>query len=456
MRVFFTNLGCKLNQAEVDRLSRQFLAAGHTLASNLADAELHVVNSCTVTHLAARDSRKTARRGHRLNADMKTVLTGCYATEAPGEAAGLEGVDLLVTNDAKDDLLTRVHEAFPDRVPGSTSAEKSLDIPYVPLDFGLSRALVKVEDGCNMRCSFCIIPSTRGRQRSRAVEEVVDEVEALAQGGYREVVITGVQISEYDHDGRRLFDLVHAVLERTTVPRLRLTSIAPWKFDDRLLELWQDPRLCRHIHMSLQSGCSATLKRMRRPYSADQYRALVEKIRSHIPGLALTTDVIVGFPGESDHEFAESLEFVREMAFARPHIFTFSPRKGTHAETLPDHVQHQTKKERTAIMRELATESERAFWRSRLGENVCVIWEERRGDHWTGLTDHYIRVFAPVDGSTESLVEGELAACTLDSLREDGVSATPVHDSDPELRELSAIRADLSASQPTSSLRILP
>ena len=455
MRVFFTNLGCKLNQAEVDRLSRQFLAAGHTLAPSLAEAELHVVNSCTVTHLAARDSRKTARRGHRLNADMKTVLTGCYATEAPSEAAGLDGVDLLVSNDAKEDLLQRVHEAFPDRIPALPSGENALDIPYVPLDFGLSRALVKVEDGCNMRCSFCIIPSTRGRQRSRAVEEVVDEVEALAQGGYREVVITGVQISEYDHDRRRLFDLVSAVLERTTVPRLRLTSIAPWKFDDRLLELWQDPRLCRHIHMSLQSGCSATLKRMRRPYSSDQYRALVEKLRARIPGLALTTDVIVGFPGETDQEFAESLEFVREMAFARPHIFTFSPRQGTHAETLPDHVEHRIKKERTAIMRELAAESERAFCRSRLGETVGVIWEERRGDHWTGLTDHYIRVFAPVGAATESLVEGELGTCTLESLRDDGALAVPIYHPDAELSQLNAIRAEISEPRPASTLRIL-
>ena len=283
MRVFFTNLGCKLNQAEIDDLSRRFHAAGHERVAALAEADLHVVNSCTVTHLAARDSRKIARRGRRLNGAMRTVLTGCYATDSPDEAATLDGVDLVVTNDAKDELLDRVHAAFPDAIPAASPPD-DVPIPYVPMAFGHARALVKVEDGCNMRCAFCIIPSTRGRQRSRPVEDVVAEVDALGQGGYREVVVTGVQISEYAAGGRRLFDLVRALLAGTDVPRLRLTSIAPWKFDHRLLALWQDPRLCRHIHMSLQSGCTATLKRMRRPYSAAQYAELVARIREAIPG----------------------------------------------------------------------------------------------------------------------------------------------------------------------------
>ena len=299
MRVYFTNLGCKLNQAEVDKMSRLFVAAGHQLAPRLEDAELHVVNSCTVTHLAARTSRKTARRGHRVagetGAVMRTVLTGCYATGSPEEAATLAGVDLVVPNEHKEELLERVHAAFPESVP---SQGQELDVPYVPLDFGLSRALVKVEDGCNMRCSFCIIPFTRGRQRSRTVDDVVQEVRSLADGGYPEVVVTGVQISEYRDGDRRLYDLVKALLDHTDVPRLRLTSIAPWKFDRRLPGLWQrhGSRLCRHVHMSLQSGCTETLRRMRRPYTADQYAELASELRAAIPGLALTTDVIVGFP----------------------------------------------------------------------------------------------------------------------------------------------------------------
>ncbi len=416
MRVYFTNLGCKLNQAEVDTLARNFVAAGHSLAPDLDSAELHVINSCTVTHLAARDSRKTARRGARRNEAMKTVLTGCYATDSHEEAAALAGVDLVVDNTRKDRLLELVHEHIPEARP----EEGRVPVPYVPLDFGHARALVKVEDGCNMRCSFCIIPSTRGRQRSRAVDDVVAEVQSLSTGGYPEIVITGVQISEYDADGSRLYDLVRAVLERTDVPRLRLTSIAPWKFDDRLLELWQDPRLCRHLHMSLQSGCTATLRRMRRPYSADAYGALIDKIRGAIPGVAITTDVIVGFPGETEEEFEESLAFVEKTAFARPHIFTYSVREGTHAESLPDRVEHAVKKARTARMLEVGRRSAEDFYRSRLGDEAEVVWEEPKNGRWSGLTDHYVRVFV----ESEEDLTGVRRRARLEHLVDGGVAGT--------------------------------
>lgn len=425
MQVYFTNLGCKLNQAEVEKLSREFLAAGHTLAPSLEEAELHVVNSCTVTHLAARDSRKIARRGHRKNAALKTVLTGCYASATPEEAAAVAGVDLVVTNDRKDDLLDLVHDTFPDALPASVpelpTGDEPVPVPYVPLDFGRARGLVKVEDGCNMRCSFCIIPSTRGRQRSRTVESVVEEVRALVAGGYREIVVTGVQISEYDDDGRRLYDLVAAILGETDVPRLRLTSIAPWKFDRRLLDLWRDPRLCRHIHMSLQSGSTATLRRMRRPYSAEQYAELAGELRTAIPGLALTTDVIVGFPGETDAEFAESLAFVERMAFAKPHIFTYSSRAGTHAAGLDDHVDHAVKKERVRAMIEVGQGSEAAFYRDHLGATLDVVWEEQKGDRWSGTTDNYIRVFAEIPAGSAQELEGHILAARLVEVTSGGV-----------------------------------
>ncbi len=433
MRVYFTNLGCKLNQAEVDSMARRFVAAGHTLADALEQAELHVINSCTVTHLAARDSRKLARRGRRLNPELKTVLTGCYATAEPQAAAQLAGVDLVVANDRKDRLLELLHEAFPaERPPLREPGE--LPVPYVPLAFGHARALVKVEDGCNMSCSFCIIPSTRGRQRSRPVAEVVREVEGLHRAGYREVVITGVQISEYDDRGRRLHDLVRALLEETAVRRLRLTSIAPWKFDRRLLDLWSDPRLCRHIHMSLQSGSTATLRRMRRPYTAAGFADLAAELRSAIPGLALTTDVIVGFPGETAAEFDDSLAFVERLAFARPHVFTYSPRPGTHAATLPDQVPHAEKKDRMRRMRSLAAASEHRFWRRHLGETLEVVWEERKNGRWNGLTDNYIRVFvdhkawsAPLRGDGD--LAGTRGRVTLSAIADGGVLAVPAHSS---------------------------
>ena len=397
MRVFFTNLGCKLNQAEIDHLARRFAAAGHTVAPGLDQADLHVINSCTVTHLAARDSRKIARRGARRNPELRTVLTGCYATDSPTEAAELAGVDLVVANDAKDRLLELVHEAFPESVPSGAASGNQIPVPYVPIDFGRARALVKVEDGCNMRCSFCIIPSTRGRQRSRPVAEVVEEVRGLTKAGHREIVVTGVQISEYEDSGRRLYDLVATILDETDVPRLRLTSIAPWKFDRRLLSLWSDPRLCRHVHMSLQSGSTPTLRRMRRPYSAEAYEALAQELREAISGLALTTDVIVGFPGETRTEFDESLAFVERLAFARPHVFTYSIRPGTHAETLPDSVPHAEKKARVAEMLRVARDSDRRFRETCLGETLEVVWEERKNGRWSGLSDNYVRVFTDVE-----------------------------------------------------------
>lgn len=384
MRVHFTNLGCKLNQVEIERLVREFAAAGHEVVECLAEADLHVVNSCTVTHVAARTSRKAAGRGRRAGA--RTVLTGCWATEQPEEAARLAGVDLVVPNAEKDHLLARVHAAFPD-VPAATP------VPCAPA-VG-TRALVKVEDGCNMRCSFCIIPFTRGPQHSRPMAAVVDEVRDLVRQGHQEVVVTGVQISAWRGEEGRLRELVCALLAGTEVPRLRLTSIAPWDLDDALLELWRNPRLCRHLHLSLQSGSTATLRRMRRPYTAEGYLALLGKVRAAIPGAAVTTDVIAGFPGESRKEFEESLATVEAAGFAKIHVFPYSARPGTEAERMPGHVPPVEKQERMERMLAAAGRAEVAFQRAHLGTRATVLWERPRNGMGQGLTDNYLRVLSP-------------------------------------------------------------
>lgn len=410
MDVCLTNLGCKLNQAEIERMARDFVASGHRVVATPEEADLHVVNSCTVTHVAARASRKAAGRGFRAGA--RTVLTGCYATDTPEEAARLAGVDLVVPNPEKDRLLDRVREAFPDL------AEPEIPVPYVPLPFGHTRALVKVEDGCNMRCAFCIIPSTRGAQRSRPPGEVVEEVRTLAETGYREVVVTGVQISAYRSGGSRLYELVRAILEGTDVPRLRLTSIAPWDLDERLLELWSDPRLCRHLHLSLQSGSTATLRRMRRPYTAESYLRLMERVREAIPGVAITTDVIVGFPGETDEEMAESLATVEAARFAKIHVFPFSPRPGTEAADLPGHVQPEERKLRMQRMLELADRSEREFRLAHVGTRATVLWERPRDGVGHGLTDNYLRVVCPEGAG----LWNRFSEVEVMGLAEDGVS----------------------------------
>jgi threonylcarbamoyladenosine tRNA methylthiotransferase MtaB len=458
MRVFFTNLGCKLNQAENDRLARDFVAAGHRLAESLAEADLHVVNSCTVTATAAASSRQAARAGARLASGRPplTVLTGCWATASPEEAAGLAGVNLVVPNRDKDRLVEWVRRALPGAhaEPRSVAAPAALavpalrtagsakalpdDTPTPRLPGGHTRAFVKIEDGCDMRCAFCIIPTTRGRQRSRPPAAVVEEVRRLALAGYREIVVTGVQISAYGSSGsfggggggpaspggdpagpgrRRLAGLVRALLGALPAPgapapvRLRLTSIAPWQLDGELLAAWSDRRLCRHLHLSLQSGATATLRRMRRPYTAERYRRLVERVRAAVPGVAVTTDVIVGFPGETAAEFEESLATMAALGFAKVHVFPFSPRPGTAAAELPGAVPPAEKRARMARMMAAAARAERQFHEAHLGSRATVLWERPKGGCGQGLTDNYIRVFSPAGAELwNQLCEVELVA----------------------------------------------
>jgi threonylcarbamoyladenosine tRNA methylthiotransferase MtaB len=429
MRVFLSNLGCKLNQAELEHLAREFSAAGHAIVGELRHADVHVVNSCTVTHVAARDSRKVARRATRLDPRIKTVLTGCYVNASAKEASALAGVDLIVPNEQKEDLVSRIELAFPELMltRGTLAPPES---PYAPLEFSNTRSLVKIEDGCNMPCAFCVIPETRGRQRSRPLDETVSDVQSLVAAGFNEVVITGVQISSYRWRGKGLFDLVTALLERTSVARLRLTSIAPWQFDQRLLDLFSSGRLCRHLHISLQSGCDDTLERMRRPYSSATFSRLLRLIRTRISGIAITTDVIVGFPGETDDEFEESLRFIESMEFARIHSFPFSPRPGTEAAAMPGQIAHQTKRKRMARMLAAGQNTEKAFQKGQLGSEVEILWEGQRGGHWVGMSDNYIRVSSSLPQQKGSLVRGLLARSLRDGA-EVSMTDDPIDRSSP-------------------------
>lgn len=416
MRVCFTNLGCKLNQAEIEDLARRFVAAGHRVVERLDEADLHVVNTCTVTAAAARTSRRAARR-----APVRTVLTGCWATDRPEEAARLAGVDLVVPNRDKERLLERVEAAFPEAVAGGGGEP----VPCGLLELGRTRALVKIEDGCDMRCSFCIIPRTRGRQQSRPAPEVLAEVRALAAAGHNEVVLTGVQISAYRWEDLRLAGLVRLLLAGTGVPRLRLTSIAPWDLDESLLGLWPDPRLCRHLHLSLQSGATATLRRMRRPYTAEGYAALLDRARSSIPGVVVTTDVIAGFPGESESDFADSLAFVERAGFAKVHVFPFSPRPGTAAAALPGQVPPEVRRARVARLLAAAETAERAFWRAQVGRRATVLWERPRAGVAQGLTDDYVRVLARTDRDLwNRITEADLVAVEPGGVRATLVDAS--------------------------------
>lgn len=423
MKVYLTTLGCKLNESELEAWAREFTARGDELVADPRDAETIVLNTCTVTAQAARKSRNTARHLARGNPGAQIVLTGCYATMAPDQARALPNVTLVVPNPDKDELvrLSRryAHErsfelvANGCRLPEAASGDLA-SCPAPPMRGGAggeallrTRAFVKIEDGCNMSCTYCIIPLARGRARSRPQDELVAEIAQLVAAGYQEVVLTGVQISDYRLEEREaapgrlrgLCDLVRDILERTDLPRLRLTSIAPWDLDRELLELFQDGRLCRHLHLSLQSGSTSVLRRMRRPYTGDQFERAVELARSMVPPAAITTDVIVGFPGESDVEFRDSLFFVERMNFARVHVFPYSARQGTLAAALPLQVPDAVKDERARAMQQVADESLHRFASRFVGQTLPVLYEEQAAAPgvWSGYTDNYIRVTTRCD-----------------------------------------------------------
>jgi threonylcarbamoyladenosine tRNA methylthiotransferase MtaB len=400
MRIYVSSLGCKLNQAEMDDLATQVAERGHQVVASAAEADVAVLNTCAVTHVAAQKSRQALRRLHRENPEARLVVTGCYAELWPDDLSDLPGVAVLVGNQDKAGLALLVTEDAP-----ATTA------PWpMPESFGgpgsRTRALVKIQDGCDNACTYCVIHVARGPQRSRPPGEVLNDVRARLAAGHREIVLTGVHIGAYGQDRRAeprvrtdLWALIGRILAETDVERLRLSSIEPWDLPDRALALWQDHRLCRHLHLPLQSGCDAILRRMGRRYDTAQFAAWVQAARAAVPGVAVTTDLIVGFPGETEAEFAQSLAFVEKMAFARLHVFPYSLRQGTPAAGMPGQVPHQVKVGRAKAMREVAATSGRAFRQQFIGKRVTVLWEscqERDGRCvWSGLTDNYLRVQAP-------------------------------------------------------------
>ncbi len=409
MRVYFTFLGCKVNRSEQEAWEREAVALGHEVASSPEEADFIVINTCTVTGAAAHKSRQLIRRMHRLNPLARIVVTGCHAEIAREEVASMEGVSLVVRNSEKEFL------------PQILFGVRAPDAPPLPPSPGATRAFVKVQDGCSNHCTYCIIRIARGRERSRPIPEIVEEVKRLAEAGYKEVVLTGIHLGGYGRDlGVGLATLVKAVLEETPVQRLRLSSIEPWDIPPGFFSLWQDRRLCRHLHLPLQSGCDETLRRMGRRYTTAQYARIVEEARSLIPDLAVTTDVMVGFLGETWEEFRRSLEFVKKMEFARIHVFPYSPRPGTPAAALRGQVPGKVKREREKLMAEVGRESERAFQSRFLGRVMEVLWEtpEKRGELFlcSGLTDNYIRVFALAPEPISSVI----APVRLVALREEG------------------------------------
>jgi len=381
-------VGCKLNQAESQLFARQFAERGYRLVPADNGADVYILNTCTVTHVADSKCRRRLNQARRRNPDALVVAVGCYVERARQDLARIKGVDLVLDNSQKTNLVSLLEESGYLRRPSAAGSAKA--------DFR-TRAFVGVQDGCNNFCTFCIVPLVRGRERSLPAERVLAEVKQRVADGDKEVVLTGTEIGSYSDEGIGLAGLLKRILEETEIARLRLSSLQPQEITPELLGLWHDERLCRHFHLSLQSGSNAVLKRMGRHYSAADYKQAVDLIGEAVPGVAVTTDVIVGFPGESEAEFEESYNFARQMRFARIHVFPYSPRPGTKAAAMPAKVEDGVKQERSRRMRALGRAGVRNFRRQFLGKTVMVLWEKQTCGVWSGLTDNYIRVFTKSD-----------------------------------------------------------
>lgn len=394
MKVYLDTVGCRLNQAELETMARQFRAAGHEIVATADNAELAVVNTCAVTSAAASDSRSTIRRLARVGG-IDIVATGCWATLQPERAAALPRVSRVVANERKDYLASDVLN-LPD---GAFAMEPPARTPLPGLH-RRTRAFIKVQDGCDNRCAFCITTLARGTSRSRSLCDVIGEVRAAVEGGSREVVLTGVHLGSWGQEfGLHLRHLVQAILRETAVPRLRLSSLEPWDLDASFFSLWDDPRLCRHLHLPLQSGCASTLRRMVRKTTPACFRQLLAAAREIMPDVALTTDLIAGFPGETEAEFAESLDFVREMNFAGGHAFTYSPRPETRAARMPDQVRPSVRRARTSLYRTHFAGAALVYRQRMIGQTASVLWEsatrvDDRRWQLEGFSGNYVRVSA--------------------------------------------------------------
>jgi threonylcarbamoyladenosine tRNA methylthiotransferase MtaB len=396
MKVFFDVIGCRLNQSEVEGFANIFRALGHEIVPDPSEADLAIVNTCAVTVKAAADSRKKLRRAARKGA-TKVIATGCWATLYPQKAYELDGVTDVVTNEEKENLVSKILGLSPEII-------SKLDLVRKPLpgDRGRTRAFIKVQEGCDNHCTYCLTRIARGRSHSRPISEISRDIQAALAGGAKEIVLTGVQLGGWGHDFNNsggMEELLESVLSISGYHRLRLSSIEPWDFSPDLLKFWSDDRLCRHLHIPLQSGNDRILRAMGRPMTTSGYQNLIDSIRNEIPEIAITTDVIAGFPGETQEDFKITERFLRRIGFAGGHVFTYSPRPGTAAYKMKERVPMSVAKERNANLRDVFNDSGHTYRSNFIERNLMVLWESshKNGDEtWdlSGLTDNYIRVYA--------------------------------------------------------------
>lgn len=399
-KVAFVSLGCKVNQYETNAMSQEFIQSGYEVVDFSDKADVYIVNTCTVTNIADRKSRQMLRRVKDNNKNAIIVACGCYAQVGKQELEKMEEIDLIIGNNEKKDIIEIIEKYKNERMAIISDVMHQKEY----IEFGSTtytektRAVVKIQDGCDRFCSYCIIPYARGRVRSRKMENIITEVEQIVDKGLKEIVITGIHIASYGKDFKEdigLIDLLEKLNKVSGLKRIRLGSIEPTiitkEFVDRLSKL---EKICDHFHLSLQSGCDETLKRMNRRYTTSEFEEVAKLLREKYPNAALTTDIIVGFPGETEEEFSKTYEFLQKIAFYKMHVFKYSQRKGTKAAVMPNQVDGSVKEERSKKLIELSDLNEHKYNSDYVGKTVEVLFEEKDGNYFKGHTKNYIQVLA--------------------------------------------------------------
>ena len=402
----FYTLGCKVNQYETEAMLELFEKEGYEKAETEDYADVYVINTCTVTHMSDRKSRQYIRRMKKKNPDAIIAVVGCYSQVSPEEILSIDEVNLVMgTNDRKK-IVEEVKKIDASRKVSTVDdimKVKAFEEIEINKTNGKTRAFMKIQDGCDRYCSYCIIPYARGRVRSRDLESIVKEVENLASNGYKEVVLTGIHVASYGKDIKdsdiKLLDVIKQINDIEGIERIRLSSVEPILFTDEFVEAVSTmDKVCPHYHLSLQSGCDETLKRMKRRYTTEEYKAIVDRLRAAIPNVSITTDVIVGFPGETNEEFDKTYEFLKDIELTHMHVFKYSPRKGTPAATMENQVDPSTKHDRSEKLLQLNEENFNKFGQKMLDKEFNVLFEQKVGDNkYEGLTENYVKVIVESD-----------------------------------------------------------
>lgn len=408
-KIAFYTLGCKVNQADTASMENLFLRSGHQLVSFDGEADVYIINTCVVTNTGQRKSRQTIHRAIRKNPNALIVVTGCYPQTAAEEVKAIAGVDMIIGNQDRAQIVQLVEERLAHRQTDTLDAVHKLTASTAFEEMAAgditdkTRAFLKIQEGCNQFCTYCIIPYARGPLRSRSLESIRTETQRLISAGFKEIVLIGIHLGCYgkeNPDGPTLYDAVKTVLDVPGVQRLRLGSLESVEVEPRLLTLMQeDARFCRHLHLPLQSGCDKTLQAMHRPYTTVKFKTLMADIKNRVPDIAITTDVIVGFPGETEADFETTCKFAESCGFSKMHIFPFSARKGTPAEKFAGAVTEAVKKERADILGRIDETMHKTFLQAMVGQNAEVLFEQPAGeDYFEGLTGNYQRVFVKSGG----------------------------------------------------------